>query len=201
MINFAVVVVVVAPLLIAQSQPPASAPTKATQEKWNITDKKDGLAGIDKATTSRAPSAIPKSVPLQPQGISQNSAQYESERSTPNWLALILTAAIAGAAWVQVRVYRKQTTLMKSALQETAKAAEAARVGAEAAREHVNTSKAAMDAAVASAAESAKIATDALNSMRQQSAAQERFADATERLVDATENLAKTISCIDVHSG
>ena len=172
MMNFAILVLA-APLLIAQSQPPAPVPMKPSQEK--------------------------KSAPVQPQVGSQNSAHYGSENSTATWFVAILTAVIAGAACVQVHVYHRQAKIMEAALGETAKAAEAARVGATAARDHVNTSKAAMDAAVASAAESAKVATDALNYMRQQSAAQERFADATERLVEATEPLAKAVSHIDTH--
>ena len=174
MMNFAILVLA-APLLIAQSQPPAPVPMKPSQEK--------------------------KGAPVQPQIGSQNSAHYGSENSTATWLVAALTAVIAGAACVQVRVYLRQTKIMETALGETAKAAEAARVGAAATRDHVNTSQAAMDAAVASAAESAKIATDALNYMQQQSAAQERFAGATERLVDATEKLAKAVSSLDVHSG
>jgi hypothetical protein len=151
--------ILVAPILVAQSQPPTPTPLKSGQEKQQLEGDKNGA--------NKAPASVPKS-------------------ATDRWI-VIMPVVFSG---MLVIIYGLQTGYMRRALEETTKAANAARDSANAAMEHLTTTRAAIDSAATSAAASAKIATDALDTMRQQSAAQDRFAAAAERFADASERFA-----------
>jgi len=133
---------------------------------------------------SDASAAIPESVPLRPQSTGQYSTQRESGKSASDWWVVIFTGVLAVATVVQILVYWKQTGIMRGALKETAKAAEAADITAAAARDQVAMAKTAIESAANSAAESAKIASDVLDILARQSAAQEKLASTTERLAN-----------------
>lgn len=104
---------------------------------------------------------------------------------------LVFSGVLAATAIIQICIYLKQTSLMKSALRETTKAADAATAAADAAgisaratQQQVIVATHAITSAAASAAASAKSAAAALAVMREQSAAQSKTASATEKLAE-----------------
>jgi hypothetical protein len=112
-----------------QSQPPSPTPTKTGQDKQQSTESKE-----TKTEEHKDPS-ISVSVVNTP--VASDASQHEKERSSADWWIRILTGVIAFATVAQAYIYFRQKELMRDALCETKKAAEAATASAKATNENL----------------------------------------------------------------
>jgi hypothetical protein len=133
---------VLASIVFAQSQPPSPSPTKAGEAYKNkaTPEEPKAEAGNQPASPSsadsskRSPDTATKDQQL-PTAQSSDKAPSDRWSKASTILITLFTGALAWLALLQWRAMQKQATYMRDALTETAKAADAAKDSAKAAQD------------------------------------------------------------------
>jgi hypothetical protein len=113
-------------VLAAQSQPPPPVPGKEGQPKQQEGTGKEGK------TEDHKTAAQPITVTVINSPEVQDRTAHQNRDSSPDWWIRLLTAVIAAATVMQAYIYWRQKALMRDALAETKKAADAAKASADA---------------------------------------------------------------------
>jgi hypothetical protein len=133
--------------LVAQSPPPTTTPTKAAQEKQDVSDIENRQTQTANSTTQTPAATVNQTTPKPAENNAQTQRAPNRNVSSFNWsrigagLLLLFNALLVGVGYLQWRSIQKQAGYMRDGLKVTERAAEAAQKSAEAAKEAVDHAK------------------------------------------------------------